>query len=300
MVKCAACLDGNIPHLVSAQEEKCMMFLRILFILSILTSCSSSGKEALEKEIKIDKIEKDSILPTRIVRGEFTDVIKSPKNPKEKSDIRIEFAFYDPEGTLLPFEKTVNDLIIERVLPQKKEAYKKSGRIESYWFDEQLTGFKKECLSELKEIPEMSLWYLDQGITIDETYHDFVVLSTGQDVYAGGAHGSVYLTYDLIDRESGKALKLKDIVADLKGFTKIAEKYFRKTNEIDPSQSLEDAGYWFEDGFYCSENFYFEGEKMVFIYNQYEVAPYVMGMPGIEIPLKEIKSYLRISLLKNQ
>ncbi len=275
--------------------------IRFLFLFFILSACSSSSdvNDPLDQEQDQLEVAEDSILP-RLKSGEYMTVLKDPSDPKNTSECHIAYMFYDPTDDLLLYEKKVNELIIERVLIQNKEAYKKLGRIKVEWFKEQLEGFKKEYLEGMKEIPDMSMWYIDQGNTIDESYRDFVVLSTGQEVYSGGAHGSVYMTYDLIDRESGKVLKLKDIVADLKGFTKIAEKYFRKTNEIDPSQSLTDAGYWFEDGFYCSENFYFDGEKMIFIYNQYEVAPYVMGMPGIEIPLKEIKSYLRISLLKNQ
>ena len=273
--------------------------IRFLFLLFLLSACSAAPevKESTEELVTEEPV---GSIKSRIQSGEFKMVLKDPSDPKNTSDIRIEYAFYNPEDELLPFEKKVNELIIERILIQNKEEYKKLGRIEEKWFKEQLTGFKKEYLEGVKEMPEMSPWYLDQGNSVDETYKAFVVLSTGQDVYAGGAHGSVYLTYDLIERESAKVLKLKDIVADLKGFTKIAEKYYRKTNEVDPSQTLEDAGYWFENGFYCSDNFYFEGDRMIFIYNQYEVAPYVMGMPSIEIPLNEIRSFLKLSLLKIQ
>jgi hypothetical protein len=273
--------------------------IRFLFLLFLLSACSSAPevKESTKELVTEEPV--DSI-KSRIQSGEFKMVLKDPSDPKNTSDIRIEYAFYDPADDLLPFEKKVNELIIERVLIQNKETHKKLGRIKEEWFKVQLEAFKKEYLEGMKEVPEMSIWQLDQGNSVDESYKDFVVLSTGQDVYAGGAHGSVYLTYDLIDRETANVLKLKDIVADLPGFNKIAEKHFRKTNQIDPSESLEDAGYWFENGFYCSENFYFEGDKMIFIYNQYEVAPYVMGMPSIEIPLKEIRSFLKLSLLKIQ
>lgn len=273
--------------------------IRFLFLLFLLSACSSvpdlkeSTKELVTEE-PVDSIK------SRIQSGEFKMLLKDPSDQKNTSDIHIEYAFYDPADDLLPFEKKVNELIIERILIQNKEAYKKLGRIKEEWFKVQLEAFKKEYVEGMKEVPEMSIWQLDQGNSVDESYKDFVVLSTGQSVYAGGAHGSVYLTYDVIDRETANVLKLKDIVADLSGFNKIAEKHFRKTNQIDPSESLEDAGYWFENGFYCSENFYFEGDRMIFIYNQYEVAPYVMGMPSIEIPLNEIRSFLKLSLLKIQ
>lgn len=273
--------------------------IRFLFLVFILSACSSTSdiKEPSEQPEDQSVYVKEP-LPPRLKTGEYMTVLKDPSDIKSTSECRINYAFYDPVDDLFPYEKKVNELIIQRVLIQNKEAYKKLGRIKEEWFKVQLEAFKKEYLEGMKEVPEMSIWQLDQGNSVDESCKDFVVLSNGQSVYAGGAHGSVYLTYDVIDRETANVLKLKDIVADLPGFNKIAEKHFRKTNQIDPSESLEDAGYWFENGFYCSENFYFEGDKMIFIYNQYEVAPYVMGMPSIEIPLKEIRSFLKLSLLK--
>jgi hypothetical protein len=39
---------------------------------------------------------------------------------------------------------------------------------------------------------------------------------------------------------------------------------------------------------------------MVFVYNQYEIGPYSMGIINVEIPLREINSILKMDLKRTK
>jgi Protein of unknown function (DUF3298) len=61
-----------------------------------------------------------------------------------------------------------------------------------------------------------------------------------------------------------------------------------------PSADLKEAGFWFKDGrFQSNENFGLTDKALLFEYNVYEIAPYVMGPTTVEIPLAEIRDLLR-------
>ena len=52
--------------------------------------------------------------------------------------------------------------------------------------------------------------------------------------------------------------------------------------------------FWFdEEGFTVNNNFYFNEGKVIFHFNTYEIAPYVMGPTTIEIPISKIEHLLK-------
>jgi hypothetical protein len=118
--------------------------------------------------------------------------------------------------------------------------------------------------------------------------------------FTGGAHGNSYVSNNLFSKETGEQLNLKDFISDIPKLTKIAEKYFRQTVEIKATDDLEEQGFWFTKGFELNGNFYFENNKMIFVYNQYEIGPYSMGIIFVEIPVREIKSLIKLDLKRTK
>jgi len=108
--------------------------------------------------------------------------------------------------------------------------------------------------------------------------------------YTGGAHGNyatVFSHYDIAGREP---FSLDDIVAKpfQNELAAVAERYFRAQENLAVDQPLEDR-YFFDEGrFSLPENFALERDSMLFLYNIYEIKPYVDGQTQLRVPYSEI------------
>jgi len=115
--------------------------------------------------------------------------------------------------------------------------------------------------------------------------------------FTGGAHGNGATNTYIIDKLTGQELLLNDFFLDPTAVKNIAEIYFRKMYELENDASLEDAGFWFENNiFQLNNNFSVVGDKIVFLYNTYEIAPYSAGETVIEIPIEEIRSFIKVKI----
>lgn len=76
---------------------------------------------------------------------------------------------------------------------------------------------------------------------------------------------------------------------------RIAEKEFRKVREMKPEESLEDAGFWFENNkFSLNDNFAITEEGLIFYFNSYKVAaPYAAGPTEIVLNYREFKHLIK-------
>jgi hypothetical protein len=117
----------------------------------------------------------------------------------------------------------------------------------------------------------------------------------------GGTHGMGATQYLNFDTLTGGPVKLDAVIRNgwLPRLTAIAEVQFRAARELPATANLADAGFTFPDGrFQLNRNFGITNENLVFTYNPYEVAPYMMGPTTIEIPLAGIGDLLRPGFLR--
>ncbi|MDO4250768.1 MAG: RsiV family protein [Moraxella sp.] len=115
--------------------------------------------------------------------------------------------------------------------------------------------------------------------------------------YLGGNHGLGSHTYYVFDLKNKKYLTLTDIV--IKGkqtqlTQKLQAKYhqYLKDNDMDPKEMAE---YW---EFFVTDNFTFTKEGMEFLYQPYEITPYVMGMPSLALSYQELSGIIKPQYLK--
>lgn len=114
--------------------------------------------------------------------------------------------------------------------------------------------------------------------------------------FTGGAHPNTFAALQSFDLATGDRLALEDLVAAGSGsrLDALGERHFRDQREIPESESLEEAGFWFEDDrFRLTDNFAVTGEGLVFVFNPYEVAPYVFGPTRITLPWAELRGLLQ-------
>ncbi|WP_420148014.1 DUF3298 domain-containing protein [Spirosoma sp.] len=131
--------------------------------------------------------------------------------------------------------------------------------------------------------------------TADTLYTNPKTLTVKFETYAytGGAHPNTNLSYYTFDRETGRLLTLGDIITDTTNLVSMVEKAFRKQQAIQPNTNLEEEGYFLRDGqFFLPANVGMSQEGLVFYYNPYEIAAYVVGPIQVTVPYTQLNTLL--------
>ena len=119
-----------------------------------------------------------------------------------------------------------------------------------------------------------------------------VVLNTSS--YLGGAHGASAQTYFNFDLVSKKQVGLDQIIeANQKAkFEKLAHDAF-KTWVIDSKLAESVNEYEQAWKFTLSDNFYLSKQGLILQYGEYDIGPYVVGLPRLMIPYDQLKGVLK-------
>jgi len=114
--------------------------------------------------------------------------------------------------------------------------------------------------------------------------------------FRGGAHPNSTRTYLNLRPRTGAEVTLKELLNDgaLPALTAATEKQFRAERAIAPTQKFSEAGFQFpDDKFTLSAQWSVVPKGLVFHYNAYEVAPYVVGPTTVLVGWSEVSSLLR-------
>lgn len=113
--------------------------------------------------------------------------------------------------------------------------------------------------------------------------------------YTGGAHGSHRTTYVNIDLGELTTLSEEDIFLPnyQKPLREIIIKKLMADNNVSAPESLINIGFFDIDEIFPNNNFWLNDEGIHYAYNQYEIAPYSMGVIEVLIPFNELKSILK-------
>ncbi len=143
----------------------------------------------------------------------------------------------------------------------------------------------------VKEFPDAAgPWTLNGNATIEFEDADYITLGGTFDSFLGGAHPNYTVEYQSFFKKDGRKVSVENWVADLNSFLDQCEDAFRKANQIPADGDLMALGYYgFEEGFFVTDNFGILGDSVLFQYNAYEIAPYVMGAPSFKLAMKDIK-----------
>lgn len=154
-------------------------------------------------------------------------------------------------------------------------------------------NFLKEYQTNVNYFPgkEGPRWNVDMGLEVVRINKKWICMEEACFGYTGGAHDFGVSQYHTLDLATGRELHLADFFdsTGLKKLTRLGEKYFALAWGIKDSQTWEEAGFTFEnDQFYLPENFCFQEAGLQFIFNSYEIGPYVLGASEFIIPANEI------------
>ncbi len=144
-------------------------------------------------------------------------------------------------------------------------------------------------------------WELNQSINILHETPNVLAMAHKFYVYTGGAHGMPGEYFINIEKKSGRLFMLDDIIKNenRNDMLVIAKLQFYRQRDIPSTQTLGDAGYWFENQqFYLPDNFCITDDGLLFLYNPYDIAPYADGMIELFIPYSDVTSLLKMEKLK--
>jgi hypothetical protein len=138
-------------------------------------------------------------------------------------------------------------------------------------------------------------WFLDIDVQVINQDASLLALKFSQADYMGGAHPNSSFSYLNYDRHTRAVLNLDSLLkpntyAKLEA---IAEHIFRKNEGLKPDQSLADTYFFDKDVFRLNSNFTLTKEGIEFLYNPYEIKPYVAGTTKLLIPYNSIMDLVK-------
>ena len=280
--------------------------------------------------LKEGKQENDAARPTWRIVYQNDSITGKWSDADQKKTYPIRLGENKPEGTLIDFKKIEKDTVAysqpedttapsfeysNRLLFPKevtkyswlRDLLRKNNGIKSHQsIEDYLGNDRKRMVEEYQQAvaetqyPEYESWNWDYDNSQFISYndHDFLTLYTSGYGYTGGAHGRAWAIYDNYDLKNKREVQLSDIVAiDSTEISKLLETSFRQDQGVKPNQSLKAFGL-FENVIEPNNNFYFDNWGLTFVYNQYEIGPYVMGIIEVFIPWEELEPYLKIDFLE--
>lgn len=157
-------------------------------------------------------------------------------------------------------------------------------------------NFMKAYADDKKTTNRPSMYYTAEGeVAILRQDSSLTTLQYDTYTYTGGAHGASFTGFINWNNKNNKNLTLDDIL--LSGYqqqlNKIAEKIFRKQENLSDTSSLA-RDYFFKDArFTVNNNFLITPVGLRFVYNQYEIKPFAAGQTDLLVPYNQIKKLLK-------
>ena len=262
--------------------------MRVVLILTLsailgLTSCGSTKETS------------GSTVISDIVKGQVENVIYSNQS-SDSTVCLIDYSYFSISK--LPYRDSINQKIKKFVkkITQFESGLDGNSVLSNSFFKAQLDSFELICKSE-EDVQFAHLWELESLIEIDDSREGIAQLQLTAWSYTGGAHGNGSTVTLIYDKLSARKLVLEDFFSDVMAVTAIGETYFRALHQLGPDIDLDDAGFWFENNkFHLNNNFSIVGDTIEFLFNSYEIAPYSAGQTEIEIPIEEIKNYIKVKI----
>jgi hypothetical protein len=113
-------------------------------------------------------------------------------------------------------------------------------------------------------------------------------------VYEGGAHNNFGKFCFVIDKKTGKKVSYQTLIKGHEAeFLKIAEAEFKTQSGIKDDKEMYSSYQFKNDRFHLIDNFAFTPSGIVFCYNPYEIAPYVLGMIELTLPYEKVEKLIK-------
>ena len=134
----------------------------------------------------------------------------------------------------------------------------------------------------------LQYYYTIEGAPLEDGQEGVLSYQTTTDCYLGGAHGSHVVNYYNFDKKSGKLLSIEDVVPaekEMLVLMAMEEQLCKDWEAEDITDLQEKTGITMLGDLYLTNNFLLKNDSILFLFNQYEIAPYAAGLISVTIPL---------------
>jgi len=117
--------------------------------------------------------------------------------------------------------------------------------------------------------------------------------------YFGEVHGNYNMFSLFFNPKTGQEISVENIFTDREGFRQIAEDFFinphiGRGNMYLGQENMNSHGFWFEDDIFdISENIIITPDIVTLFYNPYEIASYTNDTLRVEIPMREVRRFIK-------
>jgi len=165
-------------------------------------------------------------------------------------------------------------------------------------YKEITTGFIKEYDAyQAKNKDSQESWFEDLDLNVKANYPTYLSVLYRYSDYKGGAHPNTLFTYLNYNPKTYQTITLDSLITSegMPQLRAVAEKIFRKNEQLAPNASLSE-GYFFAEGvFSLAETFTVTQDGLKFLYNPYEIKAYAAGTTELIVPFSDIKNILKPS-----
>lgn len=263
-----------------------MKALRTILLPAILAAACASPRDAQEK-VHIQSFPG--------VTGHTTSRAIVSADGKEKDEVKISYQFYTAPKA--PWQDSVNCKVwnfVSDCLSFERQA-EDCPVMDKSVFEAKLDTFVSYSRKEQDiEARSSILWGFESESVIIKALKGYAQIDQSCYIYTGGAHPNTIYVCSVISHAQATPMRLADFIGDIPAFNWIAEHYFRAEKGIPENQDISsDQTFWFPNRiFECNDNFLIDKQGFHFVFNAYEIAPYVFGPTHFTVPMKDVKHLL--------
>lgn len=247
----------------------------ILSIGALLASCSKTEN----KEINTNNSRNDSL---KTEKAFVIDSVRVQDSLQVAKTLTLSF-----EKKVLVFPDISNKMILDSIY---KPANIQSADYSKESLKKILEDFKTKSLKkdESQEYtPESKqTWEEVSEMKMVSKTDDLLTMKYSGSGYSGGAHGYYFESYKTFDLKNNKVISQNDIFKNPSdaNWDKILKNNFKDKDqkEMMIANKIE-----------LNNNFFFDKNKITFVYNQYEITAYAAGVVYISMNFKDIKDQLK-------
>lgn len=243
----------------------------------------------------------DSIVFDSVIVARQIPLLETNDTTLPYSDVEIKFTYpikFGNQEDLESLQKIFigtffNDLQYDSLTPQEAvDSYLKN-------YSEEYKSLSNNYYSDKQRLPDgdTPVWYWYQLINTNKIlFRNDSLLSYAVEYYdyTGGAHGSYRIMYFNIDLVNIVTISEEDIFVPnyQKILTDKLLTQLMKKHGVSSADSLLTIGFFNIDDILPNNNFWMNNEGIHYAFNQYEIAPYSMGVIDITIPYSEMSDII--------
>ena len=160
------------------------------------------------------------------------------------------------------------------------------------WADGQVSTYEADASEFAEDFDEDDAWMFNWSFSIDGSFETackergWQTYATASEDYTGGAHGSYFLSYTVFDMKTGEVVTEEDFLdMEIEELSDLI--YDKVLEEID--EDMWDAIY---ETPHPNGNFRVDDEGVCWVFNPYEIGPYVLGSLDAFVSWEELAPYM--------